>query len=80
MWQDVVATGGEYKNGSMTSEFAVNLVDKKTNSLKQISRYAEKMNAIKRQNMAKMMTDMNHMDDGDNGKVMTAPPAVDSAY
>ena len=79
MWQDVLATGGEYKNGSMTSEFVVNLVDKKTNSLKQINQYAERMNALKKRNMASMMTDMDNMDDSDNGKVMTAPPAIDTA-
>jgi hypothetical protein len=77
MWQDAVATGGEYKNGSMTSEFVINLVDKKTNSLKQISQYAERMNAIKKQNMARMMTDMDNSNDSVNGKVSAAPPAVD---
>jgi hypothetical protein len=78
MWQDAIATGGEYKNGAMTSEFVVNLVDKTTNSLKQISRYAEKMNALRKQQRMVMMHDMNNMDDSDGGKVMSAPPAVDA--
>lgn len=41
MWQDVVATGGDYKDGVITSELAVNLVDKNTNSLKQLNHLME---------------------------------------
>ncbi|MGZ5287003.1 MAG: hypothetical protein ACXWB9_07460, partial [Flavisolibacter sp.] len=44
-WQDVVGTGGEFKDGVMTAEFVVNMVDKKTNSLKQLNQFAEKMHA-----------------------------------
>jgi len=43
LWQDIVATGGEYKNGTSTGEFVLNLVDKSTNSLKQLNLYADKM-------------------------------------
>ena len=28
-WQDIVATGGEFKNGTSTGDFVINLVDKK---------------------------------------------------
>jgi hypothetical protein len=48
MWEDVVVTGGEYKNGCITIDAVVNLVDKSTNSLKQINRYADQMNAAKK--------------------------------
>ncbi len=44
-WQDVIGTGGEFKDGVMTGEFVVNMVDKKTNSLKQLNQFAEKMHA-----------------------------------
>ena len=43
MWQDVVATGGDYKDGVVTSQVAVNLVDKNTNSLKQLNHLMETM-------------------------------------
>lgn len=43
IWQDIVATGGDYKNGIVTSEFSINLVDKNTNSLKQLNQYADNM-------------------------------------
>lgn len=38
-WQDVIFYGGEYKNGAMESHFEINLVDKNTNSLKQMVSY-----------------------------------------
>jgi hypothetical protein len=39
MWDYLVATGGEIKNGAITQHLEVNLVDKKTNSLKQLNNY-----------------------------------------
>lgn len=48
MWQDLVMTGGEYKNGTATAQMVLNLVDKSTNSLKQINQFAESMHAAKK--------------------------------
>ena len=48
MWQDVVGTGGDYKNGVSSGEFSINLVDKSKNSLKQINEYANKMSAARK--------------------------------
>jgi hypothetical protein len=45
MWQDILATGGEYKDGVASVTFEINLVDKSTNSLKQLSAYGDKMSA-----------------------------------
>ncbi len=45
MWQDVTAKGGDYKNKSSEFEFEINLVDKNTNSLKQLNQYIDKMAA-----------------------------------
>jgi hypothetical protein len=59
MWENVIGTGGEYKNHSMSGEFVINLVDKKTNSLKQLNQYGEKMAAAQKkqreENMKKYM-------------------------
>lgn len=52
LWQDVVMTGGEIKDGAMTAEFTVNLIDKKTNSLKQINQYIEQLAALKKSHQA----------------------------
>lgn len=43
MWQDVVGTGGEVTNGHMQASFEINLVDKTTNSLKQLNQYIDKI-------------------------------------
>ncbi|HUR12249.1 MAG TPA: DUF4836 family protein [Flavitalea sp.] len=43
MWQDVIFTAGEFNKGKITSDGVVNLVDKNTNSLKQLNRYLDLM-------------------------------------
>lgn len=53
MWQDIVVTGGEYENGAWTSLMEINLVDKKTNSLKQINQYIDNMYAAFKSRMAR---------------------------
>ncbi|MCG2616362.1 DUF4836 family protein [Terrimonas sp. NA20] len=47
-WQDVVMSA-DYKGGEGEFHFEVNLLDKGTNSLKQMNQYAEKLNAIRLQ-------------------------------
>lgn len=49
MWQDVVASGGDYKDKAVSFDFEINLVDKSTNSLKQLNQYIDKMAAIKKE-------------------------------
>ncbi len=46
MWQDALITNGEFKNNSMTTYFEINLMDKNSNSLKQLHNYFGKMEAI----------------------------------
>jgi hypothetical protein len=50
VWQDVVMVASEYKDGVATGEMTINFVDGKTNSLKQINQFIEKMNAAKKAN------------------------------
>lgn len=38
-WQDIVFHGGEFKGDATLSHFEINLVDKNTNSLKQLNAY-----------------------------------------
>ena len=46
MWQDIVITGGEYKNDALSGQFEVNLVNKSTNSLKQLSAYFDQLSKV----------------------------------
>lgn len=54
VWQDVVMTCGEYKDGVATAEITINMVDTKTNSLKQINQFIERLNAAKKANKVAM--------------------------
>jgi hypothetical protein len=45
-WQDIVFHGGELKDGAITSYAEVNLVDKNTNSLKQLNKYLNTMSQL----------------------------------
>ncbi len=47
MWEDILMTGGEFKDGAFTSQFDINLVDKNTNSLKQLNQYIDRIIASK---------------------------------
>ena len=46
IWQEVIATGGTYKDKAMSFSFEVNLVDKNTNSLKQLNQYINNLYKI----------------------------------
>ena len=41
IFENIIITGGDYKNGISTGEFIVNMTDKSTNSLKQFNSYIE---------------------------------------
>jgi hypothetical protein len=63
MWEDVVVTGGDYKDGVSTGEFTINMVDKKTNSLKQLNRYGQEMYAAQKKQREEMMNKYRMQDD-----------------
>ena len=46
MWDNLIIKGGELKGGAVTQHWEVNLVDKNTNSLKQLNKYAASMGLI----------------------------------
>ncbi|MBS1495660.1 MAG: DUF4836 family protein [Bacteroidetes bacterium] len=48
MWDNLLATGGNFSNGGLTQHFEINLVDKTTNSLKQLNNYIGTMGVIEK--------------------------------
>lgn len=46
MWQDIIMTSGGEKGGAFTGEAEINLVDKSTNSLKQLNKYLDTIHKI----------------------------------
>jgi hypothetical protein len=62
-WENITATGSDFNGKYSESEFEVNLVDKNTNSLKQISQFMDKMSTYnkkrKEEQMARWQNSMN---------------------
>ena len=46
MWQDIIMTSGGEKSGAYTGEAELNLVDKNTNSLKQLNKYLDSISKL----------------------------------
>jgi hypothetical protein len=78
MWKDLVITGGEYKNGYVTMDMVVNLVDPNTNALKQINQYAEKLNVARKQRV--VMNDMQIDSTTMLTPMVVAPAPVDPSH
>jgi len=70
MWQDAIATGGAYKDKALDFEFEINLVDKNTNSLKQLNQYINTMYKIQAEKKKRFMDYDNSAD------TKAAPPGV----
>lgn len=47
-WDNIIASGGEFKDGGITQHIEINLVDKTTNSLKQLNKYVDGMALIEK--------------------------------
>jgi hypothetical protein len=46
MWEDMIIKGGQFKDGGLVQTVEINLVDKKTNSLRQLNSYMGEMGTI----------------------------------
>ena len=65
MWDNVIATGGGFKEGSTRQHIEINLLDKNTNSLKQLNTYFGILGNIQKQKKEKMDKWMNDGADND---------------
>ena len=54
MWDNATLTGGDYSGGGYNMLYEVNLMDKNTNSLKQLIKYSMTITALEREKMKKM--------------------------
>ncbi|MEO6537508.1 MAG: DUF4836 family protein [Ferruginibacter sp.] len=52
MWDNLISTGGGFKNGAITQHVEINLVDKTMNSLKQLNNYLGVMGTIEKKKKA----------------------------
>lgn len=70
MWQDVIFYGGDHKGDGATGYFEINMIDKTTNSLKQLNNYFS--------SMAKLAKERENRDVADNNSTGTEEVTVDS--
>jgi hypothetical protein len=54
MWDNILISGGQFKNGSLQQHVEINLMDKNSNSLKQLNSYLGTMGKLAKENEDKM--------------------------
>jgi hypothetical protein len=69
MWNNVFITGGEYKDGGLVFNYEVNLIDKTTNSLKQLNALVDQMARITKEQKKK------NWQKWDDSSRIVAPPS-----
>jgi hypothetical protein len=77
VWQDVIMVANEYKNGVASSDLVINMVDTKTNSLKQLNQYIEKLNAVKKANKVAFEEDGENVLVDSTATYTTPPPPAE---
>ncbi len=63
LWNDVLARGGAFKNGASEQTVEINLVDKNTNSLKQLNQYVITISEVIREKKRREREDILAMED-----------------
>lgn len=72
LWNNVIATGGEFKDGGITGNTEINFIDQSTNSLKQLNHYFDVIAKIE---MAKKEKEKSEMKITDS---LIMPPPIDT--
>jgi len=62
MWQDIIMTSGGEKSGAYTGEAEINLVDKNTNSLKQLNKYLDSISKLHDHKQGEYNAQINYSD------------------
>ena len=72
LWKDIYVTGGDFKDGGITSSTEVNFMDQNTNSLKQLNHYFDVIAKTIMDKMEKEKSGMNNIDS------LIVPPPMDT--
>lgn len=74
IWDNIVFKGGEFKDGAMLGSAEINLVDKNTNSLKQLNGYLTVISQVMKEKEKKQKEDMMALEDAmQNGTLGDLP-------
>ena len=71
-WDNAYMKGGDYSDGGMPASYEINLMDKNTNSLKQLNQYFGKLSAIAKKEKEKRKNEMAGMNDD----IKFTPPVI----
>ena len=63
LWDNVLLKGGEFANGALNYTIEINMLDKNTNSLKQLNQYAALIGEMMNRQKRKELEDMRAMED-----------------
>ncbi|MEP7141256.1 MAG: DUF4836 family protein [Ferruginibacter sp.] len=73
-WDNIIWKGGNYSDGGVTQTVEINLVDKSTNSLKQLNQYASKLSELYKEHRKKQKEGMMAFDDFESKATQVPPP------
>jgi hypothetical protein len=77
LWDNVLMKGGNFKNGASQFTIEINLVDKNTNSLKQLNQYAAVISQVMKEKEKKQKEDMMALEDAmQNGTLGDVPATI----
>ena len=63
MWDNILWKGGDIDDGAITQNIEINLLDKSTNSLKQLNQYTSKLGELEKEKRKKQREDMMSFED-----------------
>lgn len=75
LWDNILVKGGDFTNGAISETVEINLVDKTTNSLKQLNQYAAKLTAVYKAKRDKQKKEMMAFEDAVPPEDVVAPSA-----
>jgi hypothetical protein len=74
IWDNIIVSGGEMKDGAGTSHFEINMIDKNINSLKQLNNFAS---SLAKRFSGSFENDMSEKDYPKMDSAVVVPPAVE---
>jgi hypothetical protein len=76
LWDNIYMKGGDYEGAGMNSNIEIDLMDKNTNSLKQLNQYLGLVSKIKMENDKKRDISDLKLEELNEGNINFPPPAL----